>query len=136
MIATIALFVCALSRTPRTSIHVRIIRITSAEMLNTLPVRAPSTTAGLATIEGPLGWARAMGEFGPVLIFAGSTRQRTEVLPISIYIEFSIGHIESAVAISLLMIGVSLVVLLIVRVVLPSTPPPAPKPPSRGCPPS
>lgn len=62
-----------------------------------------------------LAWARALGEFGPVLVFAGITRHRTEVLPTTIYLELSVGHIESAVAVSVLMILVSAVVLLLLK---------------------
>jgi molybdate transport system permease protein len=62
-----------------------------------------------------LAWARALGEFGPVLIFAGITRHKTEVLPTTIYLELSVGHLDSAVAVSVLMILVSAFVLLLVR---------------------
>jgi len=62
-----------------------------------------------------LAWARSLGEFGPVLVFAGTTRMRTEVLSTSVYLEFSIGRLDGAVAISLLMVAVSVVVLVILR---------------------
>jgi molybdate transport system permease protein len=52
------------------------------------------------------------------LVFAGATRQRTEVLPVSVYLELSIGNVEGAVAVSLVMIAVSLVVLVTVRAVM------------------
>jgi molybdate transport system permease protein len=74
----------------------------------------PEARYGLLS-AGTLAWARALGEFGPVLVFAGATRQRTEVLPVSIYLEFSVGNIEGAVAISLVMIAVSVMVLVAVR---------------------
>jgi molybdate transport system permease protein len=63
-----------------------------------------------------LAWARSLGEFGPILVFAGATRQRTEVLPTSIYLELSVGNLEGAVSVSLLMICVALVVLFVIRV--------------------
>lgn len=63
-----------------------------------------------------LAWARSLGEFGPVLVFSGATRRRTEVLSTSVYLEYSIGSLEGAVAISLLMVAVSVVVLVILRV--------------------
>lgn len=62
-----------------------------------------------------LAWARALGEFGPILIFAGATRLRTEVLPTTVFLELSVGNIEAAVAVSLLMIGMALVVLTLAR---------------------
>jgi ABC-type sulfate transport system permease component len=49
------------------------------------------------------------------LVFAGATRQKTEVLPISIYLELSIGNVEGAVAVSLIMIAIALAVLVVVR---------------------
>ena len=39
----------------------------------------PQAGRGMLT-AGTLAWARALGEFGPVLVFAGATRGRTEVL--------------------------------------------------------
>jgi molybdate transport system permease protein len=77
----------------------------------------PQARYGLLS-AGTLAWARALGEFGPVLIFAGATRQRTEVLPTSVYLEFSVGNLEGAVAVSLVMIALSLVVLVTVRVLM------------------
>ncbi len=62
-----------------------------------------------------LAWARSLGEFGPILVFAGTTRQRTEVLPVSVYLELSVGNIEGAVAVSVLMIVLAIAVLFIVR---------------------
>ena len=62
-----------------------------------------------------LAWARALGEFGPILVFAGATRMRTEVLSTSVYLELSVGNVEAALAVSLLMIAVAVVVLLVVR---------------------
>ena len=62
-----------------------------------------------------LAWARAIGEFGPVLVFAGVTRGRTEVLPTAVFLELSVGNLEAAVAVSVLMIGVAAVVLAVLR---------------------
>ena len=62
-----------------------------------------------------IAWARALGEFGPILIFAGATRNRTEVLSSTIFLELSIGNIEAAVAVSILMIVAALVVLGVMR---------------------
>jgi molybdate transport system permease protein len=58
-----------------------------------------------------LGWARAVGEFGPILVFCGATRGRTEVMSTAVFLELSVGHLEAAVAVSLLMIGVAVTVL-------------------------
>jgi molybdate transport system permease protein len=75
----------------------------------------PEAWRGVVT-AGTLAWARALGEFGPVLVFAGATRLRTEVLPTTVFLELSIGNLNGAVAVSLLMVAAALLVLLIVRV--------------------
>ena len=62
-----------------------------------------------------LAWARSLGEFGPILVFAGATRMRTEVLSTTVFLELSVGNLEAAVAVSLLMVAVAMAVLLIVR---------------------
>ncbi len=64
-----------------------------------------------------IAWARSLGEFGPILVFAGATRMKTEVLPTSVFIELSVGRLEAAVAVSLLMVALALVVLVAVRLV-------------------
>ncbi len=63
-----------------------------------------------------IAWARALGEFGPILVFAGATRMRTEVLSTTVFLELSIGQLDAAVAVSLLMVAMAVVVLLILRV--------------------
>jgi molybdate transport system permease protein len=62
-----------------------------------------------------IAWARAMGEFGPILVFAGATRMKTEVLPTTVFLELSVGKVEAAVAVSLIMVAAAVVVLLVVR---------------------
>jgi len=62
-----------------------------------------------------LAWARAMGEFGPILVFAGATRMKTEVLPTTVFLELSIGNVEAAATVSLLMVAAAMVVLLAAR---------------------
>lgn len=64
-----------------------------------------------------LAWARSLGEFGPIMVFAGATHNRTEVLSTSVFLELSVGKLEPAVAISLGMVSVAIVILLIVRFV-------------------
>ena len=62
-----------------------------------------------------IAWARALGEFGPILVFAGATRMRTEVLSTTVFLELSIGNLDAAVAISLLMVMMAAVVLIMLR---------------------
>jgi molybdate transport system permease protein len=64
---------------------------------------------------GILAWARALGEFGPILVFAGATRGKTEVLATTVFLEISIGNLEGAVAVSFLMVSAALIVLIMVR---------------------
>ena len=75
-----------------------------------LPLARSGIVAGVV-----LTWARAFGIFGPLLIFVGSFRGRTEVLSTTIYLEQSIGHLEVALAVALLLIAVALVALLLIR---------------------
>lgn len=74
----------------------------------------PQATNGLLTAAS-LAWARALGEFGPILIFSGATRMRTEVLPTTVFLEMSVGNIEAAVAVSLIMIMAGFSVLILLR---------------------
>jgi molybdate transport system permease protein len=75
----------------------------------------PEASRGIMTAF-TLAWARSLGEFGPLLIFAGATRMKTEVLSISVYLEMNVGNIEAAVAVSLIMVAVAIAVLIITRV--------------------
>src|ERR1051326_5365498 len=74
----------------------------------------PEARRGILTAV-TLAWARSLGEFGPILIFSGATRMKTEVLSTTVFLELSVGHLEAAVAVSLLMIAAAVVVLLVVR---------------------
>jgi molybdate transport system permease protein len=74
----------------------------------------PQVRKGILTAAS-LAWARALGEFGPILIFSGATRMRTEVLPTTVFLEMSVGNIEAAVAVSLIMIMAGFAVLFMVR---------------------
>jgi molybdate transport system permease protein len=74
----------------------------------------PEAWKGVVT-AGTLAWARALGEFGPILVFAGATRQRTEVLSTTVFLELSMGRLDTAVAVSFVMILIAVAVLLLVR---------------------
>lgn len=62
-----------------------------------------------------ISWARSLGEFGPILVFSGATRNKTEVLSTTVFLELSVGNIEAAVAVSLIMIFAGFTVLILVR---------------------
>jgi molybdate transport system permease protein len=77
-------------------------------------VTLPAARSGLLAAS-VVTWARAVGEFGPILIFCGTARQHVEILPTSIYLELATGEIQSALAVSLLMIVMALSTLLLFR---------------------
>ena len=74
----------------------------------------PQSRRGLLA-AGTLAWARSLGEFGPILVFAGSTRMRTEVLPTSVYLEMQSGDLKGMLSVSILMIALSAAVLILAR---------------------
>ncbi len=78
-------------------------------------IALPQARRGIVTAF-TIAWARALGEFGPILVFAGTTRMKTEVLSTSVYLELSTGNLDAAVAVSLLMVILAVVVLLVLRV--------------------
>jgi molybdate transport system permease protein len=75
-----------------------------------LPQALPGILAALT-----VAWARALGEFGPILVFAGATRMKTEVLSTTVFLELSMGNLSAAVAVSLLMVLMAVIVLLVLR---------------------
>lgn len=81
-----------------------------------LQVALPQAWRGMVTAF-TLAWARSLGEFGPILVFSGSTRMRTEVLSTTVFLELSVGELQAAVAVSLLMVAIAMIVLLVVRFV-------------------
>ncbi|MCA8952431.1 MAG: molybdate ABC transporter permease subunit [Planctomycetes bacterium] len=75
----------------------------------TLPMIAPSLRAGLL-----VAWARALGEFGATITFAGSLAGVTRTLPLAVYAALDRGP-EAAIALSLLLVLVSIGVLVLLR---------------------
>lgn len=57
-------------------------------------------------------WARAAGEFGPILMFCGATRFKTEVLPIAVFLNMSVGKIEMALCVTIILMILATVALL------------------------
>jgi len=83
---------------------------TGAFLQVTLPLARPGLVAG-TTIT----WAKSMGEFGAVLMLAGTTTVRTETLPIALYLNISTGDLDLAVAASVILITISLCALSVVE---------------------
>jgi molybdate transport system permease protein len=75
----------------------------------TLPLVGPSVMAGAV-----LAWARALGEFGATITFAGNVAGRTTTLPLAVYLLLE-SRPDTAVALSLVLLAVSLVVIVALR---------------------
>lgn len=63
-----------------------------------------------------LTWARALGEFGATIIFAGNFPGRTQTMPLAIYIGFEI-DLNVALTLSVILIGFSFVILILLKMV-------------------
>ena len=77
----------------------------------TIPLAAPALAAGLVMC-----WARALGEFGATIMFAGNVAGRTQTLPLLVYGEFQAGDLDASVAAAAILVVAALGVLLAVRV--------------------
>ena len=75
----------------------------------TLPLIAPSLVAGTA-----LAWARALGEFGATITFAGNFPGRTQTLPLAVFVALE-SNPGAAIVMSLILLVVSIVVLVVLR---------------------
>ena len=75
----------------------------------TLPLVAPSIAAGAV-----LAWARALGEFGATITFAGNIVGRTQTLPLAVYLKLE-SDPDAAIALSLVLLTVSFLVLVALR---------------------
>jgi molybdate transport system permease protein len=76
----------------------------------TLPLAAPSLVAGTV-----LCWARALGEFGATITFAGNLQGTTQTLPLFVYVKLEGSNPDSALVLSLVLLAVSLAVLVALR---------------------
>ncbi len=75
----------------------------------TLPLAAPGVAAGAV-----LCWARALGEFGATITFAGSFPGRTRTMPLAVYSALETDP-EAAIVLSLVLLAVSAAVLIALR---------------------
>lgn len=98
---------------PRTEQVAQVLGCTRAQAF--WRVTLPAARRGMVT-AGTLAWARSLGEFGPILVFCGASRGRTEVLSTTVYLESSTGNLAGAVMVSLLMVAAAVVTLIVVRV--------------------
>jgi len=77
----------------------------------TFPIVRESLIAAAA-----LAWARALGEFGATILFAGNLPDRTQTLPLALYLGFE-QDLEKAIAIAAVLLGMAIAVLLVVRLI-------------------
>ncbi|GGM33951.1 molybdate ABC transporter permease [Micromonospora sonchi] len=75
----------------------------------TLPLVAPGVAAGAV-----LCWARALGEFGATITFAGNYPGRTQTMPVAVYLALET-DLEAAIVLSLILLTVSVVILASLR---------------------
>ena len=76
------------------------------------PLAYPAALSGAV-----LTWARALGEFGATILFAGNFPGRTQTMPLAIYLGFET-NFDVALALSAILIGVSFLVLILVKLLL------------------
>ena len=74
------------------------------------PQILPGVLAGVA-----LSWARAIGEFGATITFAGNLEGRTQTLPLAMFEALESGRQNEALAISLLLLAISALILILLR---------------------
>jgi molybdate transport system permease protein len=77
-------------------------------------VTLPAARKGVLA-AATIAWARSLGEFGPVQVFAGAIPGRTVVLPTAIYMEQDLGRLQSALTVSLVMIALAAAALIAMR---------------------
>jgi len=78
----------------------------------TFPLARPGLAAGAT-----LAWARALGEFGATILFAGNLPGRTQTMALAIYGRYGAGDLEAALLLALVLLVAALAVLLGVRLV-------------------
>jgi molybdate transport system permease protein len=76
----------------------------------TLPLARPALAAGAV-----LTWARALGEFGATITFAGNAPERTTTIPLQVFLLLEAGDADGAIALSLVLLTVSVAVLAVLR---------------------
>ena len=77
----------------------------------TVPLASAALAAGLV-----MSWARALGEFGATIMFAGSVAGKTQTLPLVVYAEFQGGELDAAIAAASILVLAAFGVLVAVRI--------------------
>jgi molybdate transport system permease protein len=76
----------------------------------TVPLAAPALLGGAI-----LSWARALGEFGATIMFAGNLTGVSQTLPLAVYLNLESGNLPVAVVLSVILILFSLLVVFTVH---------------------
>jgi molybdate transport system permease protein len=76
----------------------------------TVPLAGGALAAGLV-----MTWARALGEFGATIMFAGNVEGRTQTLPLLVYGEFQGGSLDTSIAAAAMLVIAAFGVLVAVR---------------------
>ena len=79
-----------------------------------LKVSLPEARRGVLA-AWTLAWARSLGEFGPLLVFAGATRMKTEVLSTSVFLELNVGNVQGALVASFVIVVLAAAALAVSR---------------------
>lgn len=78
----------------------------------TLPLVRPHLAAGAV-----LAWARAVGEFGATIMFAGNVTGRTQTMPLAIYGRYEAGDLDTALLLGVILLAAAMLVLVAVRLI-------------------
>ena len=76
----------------------------------TVPLARTGLVAGAI-----MSWARCVGIFGPIVMFCGAIQFKTEVLPVAVFFNMSVGKIDMAVSIAIIMLMVAVVALFLFK---------------------
>ena len=77
----------------------------------TVPLAGGALAAGLV-----MSWARALGEFGATIMFAGNVERHTQTLPLAVYGEFQAGNLDTSIAAAAVLVLAAFGVLVAVRI--------------------
>ncbi len=77
----------------------------------------PQAVSGMLA-GGVMAWSYAVGLFAPVAIFAGTVRGRTAVLPTRTFLEVSVGHLENALVLTIVMASIAMLLLIVLKLLI------------------
>src|SRR5947209_13645510 len=77
----------------------------------TAPLALPALAGGAV-----LAWARALGEFGATIMFAGNLQGVTQTLPLAVYLGLESGDLDLAAALAVVLVTIALAVVVAARV--------------------